>query len=98
MRSELARNYEILKEWMTHQDMLEWVEPEGGVVCFPRMKGDLSTLELCRLLVKKYRTFTVPGYVFGMDQHLRLGFGGEEEELRQGLKRLGTALTEIKAR
>jgi len=97
MRSELAANYEVLREWMMNQAQLEWVEPEGGVVCLPRMKGNLSTLELCRLLVKKYRTFTVPGYVFGMDQYLRLGFGGEEEELRQGLKRLGTALAEVKA-
>ncbi len=94
MRSELASNYEVLREWMTHQDRLEWVEPEGGVVCFPRVKGSRSTLELCRMLVEKYRTFTVPGYVFGMDPHLRLGFGGEIEELRQGLKRLRMALSE----
>ncbi len=95
MRTELAANYEVLREWMTHQDRLEWVEPGGGVVCFPRLKGCGSTLDLCRLLVKKYRTFTVPGYVFSMDQHLRLGFGGEKQELLQGLKRLKMALSEL---
>ena len=94
IRSELAANYEVLREWMLHQDRLEWVEPEGGAVCFPKLKGSRSTLDLCRLLVEKYRTFTVPGYVFGMDPHLRLGFGGDNEELRQGLGRLGTALSE----
>jgi len=94
IRSELAANYEVLREWMLHQDRLEWVEPEGGAVCFPKLKGSRSTLDLCRLLVEKYRTFTVPGYVFGMDPHLRLGFGGDNDELRQGLGRLGTALSE----
>lgn len=79
---------------MARQDLLEWVEPKGGVVAFPRLKDAMSTEELCRLLVTKYRTFSIPGYTFGMDKHLRIGFGGDTDELNEGLARLKQAMEE----
>jgi len=47
------------------------------------------------MLVTKYRTFTVPGSRMELDGHLRIGFGGEQEELTRGLEQLGLALKEI---
>lgn len=94
VRQRVQRNFETLKRWMAHQDVLEWVEPSGGVVCFPRLKNGSSTEELCRTLATKYRTFTVPGYGFEMNRHLRIGFGGDAEELDEGLKRLTQAIKE----
>ena len=93
-KERLQRNFEVLKRWMKHQDSLEWVEPRGGVVAFPRLKTNASTENLCRLLVTKYRTFSIPGYTFGMDRHLRIGFGGDTDELDEGLARLSNALEE----
>lgn len=95
VRLTVKRNFETLKHWMSRQNLLEWVEPEGGVVAFPRLKTDTNTLELCRLLVEKYRTFTIPGYCFEMDRHLRIGFGGSEQELRDGLERLKQSMDEF---
>lgn len=94
VRRRVQQNFETLKRWMSSQDALEWVEPKGGVVAFPRLKQGKSTRELCRTLVKKYRTFTIPGYCFEMDSHLRIGFGGDADELNEGLKRLQVALVE----
>jgi aspartate/methionine/tyrosine aminotransferase len=90
----VKRNFEALKNWMGQQEVLEWVEPGGGVVAFPRLKKATSTEPICRTLATKYRTFTVPGYGFEMDRHLRIGFGGEEDELKEGLKRLKQTLDE----
>jgi aspartate/methionine/tyrosine aminotransferase len=95
VREHLHRNFELIKRWMANQNQLEWIEPKGGAVAFPRLKAESSTEALCRLLVTKYRTFTIPGYTFGMDRHLRIGFGGEAEELTEGLTRLGHALKEV---
>jgi len=95
LRKSMFSNYRILKEWMESQDWLEWVEPKSGVVCAPRLKRGGSTDELCKLLVTKYRTFTVPGSAMELDGHFRLGFGGEQEELVKGLEQLGHALKEI---
>ena len=94
IREGLRKNFEALKHWMSRQNAMEWFEPEGGVVAFPRLKSRASTEQLCRLLVSKYRTFTIPGYCFDMPQHLRIGFGGYAEELRSGLEKLELALNE----
>ena len=93
-KERVQRNFEVLKRWMAHQDSLEWVEPTGGVVAFPRLKTEASTEALCRLLVTKYRTFSIPGYTFGMDRHMRIGFGGSTDELNEGLARLKLAMEE----
>ncbi|UCE12301.1 MAG: aminotransferase class I/II-fold pyridoxal phosphate-dependent enzyme [Candidatus Heimdallarchaeota archaeon] len=86
-------NYKIVEDWMKNQENLEMIPPEGGVTCFPRFKD--STEKLCRFLVEKYRTFTVPGYCFNMDSFFRIGFGGESEELKSGLEKLDLAIDEI---
>jgi aspartate/methionine/tyrosine aminotransferase len=93
VRSRVKRNFETLRGWMANQDLLDWVEPSGGVVAFPRLKRGVTT-DICRLLVSKYRTFTIPGYGFEMPEHLRIGFGGEANELIEGLKRLKLAMEE----
>jgi aspartate/methionine/tyrosine aminotransferase len=93
VRSRVKQNFETLRRWMAEQDLLEWIEPRGGVVAFPRLKRGTAT-DMCRLLVSKYRTFTIPGYCFEMPQHLRIGFGGEANELAEGLKRLKLAMDE----
>ena len=85
IKKRVASNFKVVERWMKRQEDLEWVRPEGGVVGFPRFKMDMSTDELCLLLVKKYKTFVVPGYCFEMNRHFRLGFGGEAEELKAGL-------------
>ena len=32
---EVKSNFSLLKKWMQNHEALEWVEPSGGVVCFP---------------------------------------------------------------
>jgi len=96
VRRHVSQNFETLKLWMTKQDSLEWVEPRGGVVAFPRLRNGARTEELCRTLVTKYRTFTIPGFCFDMDQHLRIGFGGSAPELSEGLMRLKRTMDESK--
>lgn len=94
-REAMMANFVVLKEWMDNQDWLEWIEPKSGVVGAPRLRRRGSTDELCQLLVTKYRTFTVPGSHMELDGHLRIGFGGEHEELVKGLDMLKQALREI---
>ena len=95
LKPKIMENYKILSDWMDNQIHLEMVSPEGGVVCFPKLKSGESSEKLCRCLVEKYRTFTVPGFVFKMNSHFRIGFGGEKSELELGLDQLNKALNEI---
>ena len=95
LRKSMLSNFKILKGWMDNQEWLEWIEPKSGVVGAPRLTRGGSTDALCTLLVTKYRTFTVPGSRMELDGHLRIGFGGEHEELVKGLDQLQLALKEI---
>lgn len=96
VKQGVAVNHKIVEEWMGRQEDLEWIPPEGGVVCFPRLKTNTPTDDLCLLMVKKYKTFVVPSYCFKMNRHLRIGFGGSANELNVGLSCMDKALKEIK--
>lgn len=97
-RKHVQKNFQIVKTWMESQEELEWIPPEAGVVCLPRITKDAtSDAELAyRLLADKYKTFVIPGRCFEMDNRFfRLGYGGISEELEVGLKNIGCALEEI---
>jgi aspartate/methionine/tyrosine aminotransferase len=97
----LQRNregFEIVKAWMEGQGIFEWVQPSGGVVCFPRIKPD-SGVDIERfytLLNDKYKTFVGPGHWFGMDRRfMRIGYGWSTlSELEEGLENLSRAAGE----
>jgi len=84
-----------VRGWIEHQDEFEWVEPRGGVVCFPRIKPTLSVDvdAFHRILNEEYGTFVGPGHWFGMDRrYMRVGYGWTSiEELSNGLKALSLA-------
>lgn len=80
----------IVSDWMADQsDWLEWVEPGGGVVCFPRIRSSAVTdlHEFYRVLNTDHGTFVGEGHWFETDRHhFRLGFGWPSiDELRAGL-------------
>jgi aspartate/methionine/tyrosine aminotransferase len=93
-------HFDILKNWMSSQKDLEWVEPSGGVVCFPRMKTELKidADDFYKILNGKYKTFVGPGHWFEMDRrYMRIGYGWPKtDELRRGLQNISRAFKEIK--
>ncbi|HEY1583093.1 MAG TPA: pyridoxal phosphate-dependent aminotransferase [Chthoniobacterales bacterium] len=93
-RERLATNRPLLDAFLDSRDDLECVRPPAGTVVFPRLrKGDAASF--FRLLREKYETSVVPGDFFEMPQHFRLGIGGEMENVRGGLERLGAALDQF---
>jgi aspartate/methionine/tyrosine aminotransferase len=99
-RSRIESNRRLVAEWMSAQSDFEWVYPEVGVVCFPRIKKDVAVdpEELYRILAEKYRTFVVPGCCFEMDErYFRIGFGADADEIEKGLANLNKALNELSA-
>lgn len=89
IRANTARNFAILQDWMARQTVLEWVEPQAAVVCFPRFKPELTidTAAFYRLLIEEYKTFVGPGHWFEMDdRYMRIGYGWPTTEaFRDGL-------------
>ena len=95
----VEHNREYVADWIGHQDDFEWVYPEAGVVCLPRIREtvDVDPEKVYRTLAEKYRTFSIPGRCFEMDnRHFRLGFGANLDELKAGLSNLEKALKDCR--
>lgn len=101
IREKIAEHFGIVKAWLAGEPALEWVEPAGGVVCFPRAKASIALdVDLFyRILNEKYKTHVGPGHWFEMDRrHMRIGYGWPKTpELREGLANISKALAEARA-
>jgi aspartate/methionine/tyrosine aminotransferase len=90
----------MVKAWIQNQDIFEWVQPSGGVVCFPRIKpaSGVNIDAFYHVLNEKYKTFVGPGHWFGMERnYMRVGFGWPNaNELEEGLQNLSQAAEEAR--
>ncbi|MDP6368362.1 MAG: pyridoxal phosphate-dependent aminotransferase [Planctomycetota bacterium] len=74
---------------------LEVPMPRGAFYAFPRMDAHLDergSVGLCEDLLEEQRLATVPGAVFGLDQHIRLSYALARPAIEEALARLGTFL------
>jgi aspartate/methionine/tyrosine aminotransferase len=85
---------------MQQQDILEWVEPGGGCVCFPRIKKDISVdaAQFHEVLLHKYRTYVGRGHWFEEDsRYMRIGYSWDKtEKLQKGLNNILKAIEDTK--
>lgn len=95
VRERLEANRIALHAFFKSRADVDVVLPPFGTVVFPRLKQG-SVDSLCTLLRNKYDTTVVPGSFFDAPQHFRVGIGGELAPLVEGLKRLGSALDEMR--
>jgi aspartate/methionine/tyrosine aminotransferase len=94
--SEMRERRRLVGEWMVNEPLLEWIQPQGGVVCFPRMRAEPAggTDAFYRRLLEQYGTYVGPGHWFEMsDRFFRLGYGWTSRaELLAGLDAISRAL------
>jgi aspartate/methionine/tyrosine aminotransferase len=100
IQKKIQFHFEIIRNWMNSQQYLEWVEPSGGVICFPRIRKDynVNVDSFYKILNDKYKTFVGPGHWFEMDRrYMRIGYGWPKtDELRRGLQNITRALKEAR--
>jgi aspartate/methionine/tyrosine aminotransferase len=94
--AEMSRRLGIVRDWIGSEELLEWVPPGGGVVCFPRMRAQPAggTDAFYQRLIGTYGTYVGPGHWFEMpDTYFRLGYGWPKaNELEAGLQAISQAL------
>jgi aspartate/methionine/tyrosine aminotransferase len=89
-------NRVVMKKWMTqHKDLLKWVEPDGGIVCFPKYSLDIPSVDLCKHLFEEQKILVNPGAYFNSEGFIRLSFGGDKETLQSGLEALTNGLQDV---
>lgn len=91
----LKQNLALMRDFMRNESRLSWVEPDGGIVCFPRLEMGPESGPFCRHLRDRYDTAVVPGRFFGAPRHFRLAYGVKTEILEQGLENISRALRDM---
>jgi aspartate/methionine/tyrosine aminotransferase len=92
----IGPNHARLSAFMAAEPRLEWVEPENGIIAFPRVKAFSGSGDaLARILKERHETSVVPGRFFEEPGHFRIGFGAAPEILGRGLTAIGRALGEF---
>jgi aspartate/methionine/tyrosine aminotransferase len=92
----LSRNRKLLEKFLAGNPGLETLHPPGGPILFPRVPGG-DAEAFCKLLREKYETSIVPGRFFETPNRIRIGIGGETQEVEEGLNRLSQALREYRS-
>jgi aspartate/methionine/tyrosine aminotransferase len=91
----LNENLEVTLEWADkHKDMLEFVPPKAGGMVFVKYKYPINSTELSNWLRIEKGVFILPGDVFDMDYHFRLGIGAQKSDLLKGYEILTRSLRE----
>jgi aspartate/methionine/tyrosine aminotransferase len=95
-RGILNRNFPIIAEWLdAHGRLFSYAPPDAGAIVYTRYHHPINSTELVTRLRQEKSVLVVPGDHFGMDHHLRLGFGDELHRLQAGLERLGDAIADL---
>jgi len=95
-QKQAVSNLAVLKKWMTQQtDVLNWVVPDGGLVCFPKYSIDVPSVDLCRRLFIDQKILINPGKYFNAEGFIRLSYGIKTEMLQEGLEALAKGLHNI---
>ena len=95
----IRNNFAYIEQWINEQTFLEWVKPDAGAVCFPRLKAKykIDATKFYTELFNQYSTIVGPGHWFERDRtYMRIGFGYPLfEELKTGLSNIEECLREL---
>ncbi|HEX4540529.1 MAG TPA: pyridoxal phosphate-dependent aminotransferase [Acidimicrobiales bacterium] len=104
MRQVFDRRRRLLHAGLNDIPGVSCLEPEGAFYAFPSVAGLLgrsirghrptSSLELAAVLLDEARVAVVPGEAFGTPGYARLSYALADDQLIEGVRRLGEVLGE----
>ncbi len=80
------------RDFVASRPELDWIEPLGGSVGFPRLLGVDQADGFVDFALRKHGVGVTPGRYFGEPAHFRVAVAGEYDVLSRGLDALGSAL------
>ncbi|MCJ7582213.1 MAG: pyridoxal phosphate-dependent aminotransferase [Candidatus Aminicenantes bacterium] len=91
-KERIHQNMNLTKAFIESESRLTWIEPSGGIICFPRVESGLSGDDLARILRKDFDTAVIPGGLFESPQHFRLGMDVEPLVMTEVLENIKKVL------
>jgi aspartate/methionine/tyrosine aminotransferase len=97
-RQILNANLSVLNSWVNeNRELLSFIPPRAGAIALLKYALRIESKRLAEMLLKKKSTLIVPGKHFGMDRRIRIGYGIEQQHLKEGLHRIGDLLSDLRA-
>ncbi|PYR21558.1 MAG: aminotransferase [Acidobacteria bacterium] len=95
-RGILNQNFPVIAAWLdAHGGLFSYAPPDAGAIVYARYHHPINSTELVTRLRQEKSVLIVPGDHFGMDGHLRIGFGDEPTYLRAGLSRVAELIADL---
>jgi aspartate/methionine/tyrosine aminotransferase len=86
-RAITRRNLAILDAWVKATPGLSYVRPQAGTTAMLAYGLDMTSREFCTRLLADTGVMFVPGEVFGIEGHARIGYACATDVLQAGLAR-----------
>jgi aspartate/methionine/tyrosine aminotransferase len=94
-RGVLGPGQALMRDFVAGRPELDWLEPIGGAVGFPRLRGVDDTEAFAAMAAAEFDVGVTPGGLFGAPGHFRVAVAGERSVLEAGLEALGRALDHL---
>lgn len=89
-RKTFEKRRDLTMKIFNKSTKIKLTSPEGSYFAFPKIMKPINDATVAIRLIHEAKVAVIPGSAFGTggENHLRISFGGEEEQLKEGLKRL----------
>jgi aspartate/methionine/tyrosine aminotransferase len=91
-RGVLAPGAALFRDFVESRHELDWIEPRGGAVGFPRLTGVDDAEPFVEHAFAEHGVGVTPGRFFGERAHFRVAVAGPWDVLERGLDALSAAL------
>jgi len=97
-RGVLGPGAALFRDFVASRPELDWIEPPGGAVGFPRLLGEDDAEPFVDMAAGEFDVGVTPGRLFGEPSHFRVAVAGDLHVLEEGLDALGRALDQRRRR
>lgn len=99
INGKIAEAFRITRDRVESEELVEWIEPRGGVVCFPRITVPIDEERFYRVLLEDNGTYVGPGHWFEQSRRsMRVGYGWPTiAELKMGPAGISAAIRAARA-
>ncbi|MDZ7643539.1 MAG: aminotransferase class I/II-fold pyridoxal phosphate-dependent enzyme [Woeseiaceae bacterium] len=96
-RDIIAGNLPLLEKWIArYDDVFDYARPMAGAIATLRYRLPIGSVALFNRLLEEQSVLITPGGHMGLGRYLRIGYGYDAGKLRQGLRRIGRVLDELR--
>ncbi len=95
-RAILGENLPTIERWAAgFGRLIEFNRPRAGAMTLVRYRSEVPSLDLCERIRVEQSTLVVPGRHVGLEGYLRIWYGGRQEYITEGLRRIGAVLSTL---